>query len=499
MRVIPPGTDLERFYPVQGDEKKQSINHQLQRFLNEPDKPIILALSRPDQRKNIIALVEAYGESDKLQQMANLVIVVGNRDDIRDMDEGAQQVLSDLLIVIDSFDLYGKVAYPKHHQPDDVSVLYRLTSLQKGVFVNPALTEPFGLTLIEAAACGVPIVATEDGGPRDIIGNCHNGYLIDPLDKDDIANKLINVLSDKQQWEEFAQNGINGVQKHYSWHAHVEKYLATIKPLSRDRGSVPRMKPSRRPMMYHDRAIFSDLDQNLLALPKALNSFVQVVQDNRKCATFGIATGRRLDSLLKQLKIHKIPQPDVLFTSLGTEIYYAPNLTRDTAWTEHIDYLWKPGIVRRILSDLDGLKLQPKSEQSTFKLSYYIDPNKAPPLEDIISLLHQYDQTVNVFLSFGQFLDIVPVRASKGFALRWFANQWDIPLEHILTAGGSGADEDMMRGNTLAVVVSNRHHEELSDLTDLERVYFAKNAGASGILEAIDYYNFFDACRVPEK
>jgi sucrose-phosphate synthase len=117
-------------------------------------------------------------------------------------------------------------------------------------------------------------------------------------------------------------------------------------------------------------------------------------------------------------------------------------------------------------------------------------------VEDINSLLHQHEQTVSVFLSFGQFLDIVPVRASKGFALRWFADQWGIPLEHILVAGGSGADEDMMRGNTMAVVVANRHHEELSALADVERIYFATQPYAAGILEAIDHYNFFRNCTV---
>ena len=44
--------------------------------------------------------------------------------------------------------------------------------------------------------------------------------------------------------------------------------------------------------------------------------------------------------------------------------------------------------------------------------------------------------------------------------------------------GGSGADEDMMRGNTLAVVVANRHHEELSQLADLDRTYFSEQAPA---------------------
>jgi sucrose-phosphate synthase len=77
------------------------------------------------------------------------------------------------------------------------------------------------------------------------------------------------------------------------------------------------------------------------------------------------------------------------------------------------------------------------------------------------------------------------------------AGRWDIPLDHILVAGGSGADEDMMRGNTLAVVVGNRHHEELSQLEDVERIYFAEQSGAAGILEALDHYDFFRSCQVP--
>lgn len=106
--------------------------------------------------------------------------------------------------------------------------------------------------------------------------------------------------------------------------------------------------------------------------------------------------------------------------------------------------------------------------------------------------------TANVTLSFGQFLDVLPVRASKGQALRYIGQRFDIPLEQMLVAGGSGADEDMMRGNTLAVVVENRHHEELSPLPDLEGIYFANRAHAGGIIEAMEYYDFFGRCRAPD-
>lgn len=491
MRVVPPGTDLEQFYPPQGNEHDSAICNDISRFLQDPDKPIILTICRPDQRKNINTLVEAYGESEELKKIANLVIIAGNRDEIRDMDSGAQDVLTEIFLAIDSNDLYGKVAYPKHHRPDEVPVIYRLATDSGGVFINPALTEPFGLTLIEAAASGLPIVATEDGGPKDIINNCHSGYLVDPLDKKSIAETLLKVLNEKDNWKQLSRNGIKGVHEHYLWQAHADKYLKLIKPLVDKSEPLTKIPLKRRPMLYHDRALFTDLDQNLLGNPDLLKEFVAVLKENKSCTTFGIATGRRLDSALKILKQYHIPLPDVLITSLGTEMYYNPGLTRDTAWSSHIDHMWRRRAVVSVLNELQGIKLQPKREQSKYKISYYYDPSIAPEINEIIHLLHLHEQSVNVFLSFGQYLDIVPARASKGFALRWFSEMWGIPLEDILTAGGSGADEDMMRGNTRSVVVANRHHEELSDLVNIENIYFADKPHAAGILQAIEHYDFF--------
>lgn len=499
MRVIPPGTDLTRFYPARGDELSTPIAEEIARFLKEPEKPIILALSRPDPRKNILQLITAYGESKALQDLANLVIISGNRDDITELEEDAQNVLVDLLLHVDQFDLYGKVAYPKHHQADEVSIIYRMAAFLGGVFINPALTEPFGLTLIEAAACGLPIVATDDGGPTDILGNCANGFLIDPLDSGDIEDKLLQLLRDKKVWQKFSANGIAGVKSHYSWEAHVKTYLEVLEPIAT--GAMPSQPFSgkRRKRLHHDRALFSDLDQNLLGDPDALKGFNQAVVANRKCVLFGIATGRRLDAAIKIMKKNGIPMPNVLITSLGTAIHYNPNLVPDAAWELHLDYLWNPRIIRRIVRDLPGIKLQPKLEQSRYKLSYYIDPEVAPEIPEINRMLHQEGQAANVIQSFGQFLDFVPVRASKGLALRWVAENFDIPLDRILAAGGSGADEDMMRGNMLAVVVANRHNEELSGLIPADEIFFAEKPFAGGILEAIDYYDFFTSCEVPDR
>jgi sucrose-phosphate synthase len=492
MAIIPPGTDLDQFHPPAVDSEDIIFAKSLKKYLSEPDKPIILALSRPDERKNIVSLLEAYGESTRLQSVANLVIVAGNREDIRELSEGPQAVLTELLLVADYYDLYGRVAIPKHHTADDVADIYRLAAASHGVFVNPALTEPFGLTLLEAAASGLPLVATENGGPVDIIGNCQNGFLVDPLDKKAIAEALLAIIEKPELWKKFSANGIKNVARHYSWEAHAQTYLQKIQPLLQYQKQLPIAPPVAKAGLYRTRTIFTAIDNTLLGDDKGLEQFVQFIRARRTKFLFGIATGRRLDSVLGALKTHNIPMPDILITSLGTEIYYAPQLIADIAWTYHIDHLWTPQVLRRIIGGLPGLTLQPKNERSRFKLSYYYDSNIAPPMQEILTLLRQQEMSVNPTLSFGQYLDLVPARASKGQALRYIARQWNIPLESILVTGGSGGDEDMLRGNTLGVVVANRHREELSTLGDTKNIYFAKRAHAWGILEAIEHYDFFN-------
>lgn len=497
MRVLPPGTNLNQFMPPMGNEFESPIYQDLVKHLKTPGKPIILALSRPDKRKNIGALIEAYGQSSHLQDMANLVIIAGNREDVDDLESGAQQVFHELWTTIDRYDLYGKVALPKHHSRADVPMIYRIAAASSGVFVNPALTEPFGLTLIEATASGLPLVATEDGGPRDILGNCQNGILIDPLETSTITQALLTLLSNPEQKQTMINNGLVCVLEHYAWQAHANRYLDLILPIIKKADRLEPKLMQRREGFYRDRAFVSSLDQNLMGKPDALKTLLSTLKEHRKTTLFIVATGRRLDSALRLLKQNQIPEPDVLISSGGTEICYAPKLTNDTAWEKHIDYHWMPHKIRALLDTYPGLQKQPKEEQNTFKISYTINTETAD-IEEIKQLLHQEEQSVTVQLSFGKLLDILPIRASKGMALRYVADRWHIPLERILVAGGSGADEDMMRGNAFAAVVANRHQEELSQLVDIDRIYFAQKPFEEGILEALEYYDFFDRCQPPK-
>lgn len=504
MVVIPPGLDISRFYPnpLGHHVAPSPIQAELARFLQEPAKPMILCLSRPVPKKNVAALVKVYGEDPELQAQANLVLVLGNRDDIAKSESGPKQVLTELLLLIDRYDLYGKVAYPKTHQADDVPELYRLAARLQGIFINPALTEPFGLTLIEAGACGLPILATADGGPQDIISHCHNGLLFDPLNPEEICQALHQALKNPEQWQAWSTQGIAGVHQHYAWDSHIKQYLEQIRQLStspsisvlnpiRQLLTITPPHPIRHRLLETDRMLISDIDNTLLGDEDSLQSLVQALEQSENLG-FGVATGRHLESALEILDEWNVPWPDVLITSVGSEIYYGPKLTPDTSWKHHINYRWRPDLVRQAMADMPGLTLQSPENQRPHKISYLVDPDLAPPIPQILRHLRRQKLHVQGIYSHEQFLDLLPLRASKGDALRYFALKWNFAMGNLMVAGDSGNDEQMLMGNTLAVVVGN-HSPELEKLKKHDSIYFAQAHYAGGILEGIAHYGFIES------
>ena len=493
--VIPPGTDIARFSPPGRRTINANVVHMVDKFLSDPVKPMILAICRPAIHKNLKGLIDAYGSSLALQEKANLVIVAGNRDDIRELDEASQKVLRELLLDIDHYDIWGKVAIPKHHGAEDIPELYRLAARRRGVFVNPALTEPFGLTLIEAAASGLPFVATEDGGPQDIVANCCNGLLVNPLDPAAIASALDSVLSDKQQWRLWAKNGVAGTRRHYSWDAHVSKYVKEVrKLLRRDRKRMRRqiaftMQDGKSPMPLARKALISDIDNTLIGNRKGLLQLVDWLKNHTGSIVFGIATGRSLESAVSVLKSARVPIPNVLITSVGSEINYSYKLQPDIGWANRIAHLWRREALEQVLSDIPGLTLQPVENQRKFKLSYNVAPEQMPSLHDLCQLLQEHHLHARLIYSHEEFLDVLPVRASKGHAIRYLAYKWGLPLENFLVAGDSGNDKEMLLGDTLGIVVGN-YGAELEQLRGMERIYFAQGHHADGILEGLAHYGW---------
>ena len=505
--VIPPGVTPETFYPfyrldmpsfkmsVEQEQALYRVNLDIDRFLFNPAKPLILSIGRADKRKNFEMIIQSYGEDKELQAMANLAIFAGVRKDISKMPDDEKDILTNLLLLLDKYDLYGKMAIPKKNDPKlDVPEIYRLAARKKGVFVNATPGENFGLTIVEAAACGLPVIASPTGGPKEILEHCENGLLVDVENPKAIAEALKKIIADQALWEKYSGNGVIAATQLYSWTSFTNKYIEVINCILKEKDSNTFSFTNKtaygKILASADMFVISDLDGTLVegADTEGLKEFKQWMKDHRENVVFGIASGRNKDITAQALKDYDLPKPDILICSAGSEIYYTDRFIPDKGWARYIDYQWKRSELQQALADFPGIRLQEPAAQWRFKLSYYLDDNFGDDnLANLYKFLDDRKLRAKVLLTENHYLDLLPFRASKGSAVRFLSYKWKIPLERFITAGNSGNDEDMLKGKVNGIVVSN-YSPELEDLKKHKSIYFAKKPLSNGVLEGINFH-----------
>lgn len=240
-------------------------------------------------------------------------------------------------------------------------------------------------------------------------------------------------------------------------------------------------------LLESDRLLISDIDNTLLGDRIALKELIDYLQSSE--IAFGIATGRSIESAQQILQEWEVPPPDLWITSVGSEIHYREEIQVDLEWLEHINDQWQPELVREAIAKLSGIKMQSAEGQRTHKISYLVDPIRSPSIWEIQEHLRQCQLQVQAIYSHQEFLDILPLRASKGNAVSYCANKWNFAIKNVLVAGDSGNDEQMLTSGAKAVVVGN-YSSELEKLREQNHVYFAGGNYAQGVLEAIAHYQW---------
>ncbi|MEB3158698.1 MAG: HAD family hydrolase [Synechococcus sp.] len=494
-QVVPPGVDARRFYPQQSAAEMKAVESLLTPFLRHPERPPLLAISRAVRRKNIPALVEAFGRSPVLRERHNLVLVLGCREDPRQLEKQQREVFQQVFDLVDRYDLYGQVAYPKQHRRDQIPAIYRWAAKRHGLFVNPALTEPFGLTLLEAAACGLPMVATDDGGPRDILARCDNGLLVDVTDLEALEDGLERAGSDQARWHRWSDNGIEAVSRHFSWDAHICSYLALMEQsLKAKESACTVVSPGKAQSPLADRLLLLDLDQcldqpegeGLVALRQRLERDSWVGQPSG----LGILTGRSLAAARQRFADLHLPDPGVWITRAGTEIVYGSNQEPDPGWSRRIGVDWNRGQVEKALQGLGAhLQLQEPVHQAPYKISYLLRQSGEGILPLVRQRLRLHHQAARPSLRCHWFLDVVPLRASRSEAIRYLSLRWGLPLEQILVVASEQGDGELVRGLPATVVLAE-HDPSLDSFRHQPRVFFASRQSMSGVLEGLQHYRF---------
>ncbi len=241
--VIPPGVNLAIFdkevVNANEDKTRAHVRAMCQRDIvsSRQELPAVVASSRLDPKKNLIGLVRAFAQSPALQSRANLLLFSGALDDPLHDDSQAspieRQVLVEIRKVVEAHHLWGKIGAFALRGQSSLAAAYRFLAEQGSVFALTALYEPFGLAPLEAAAAGLPLVVTKNGGPSESLRDrgVEYGVLVDPEDPQEIARGLLRLLEDRDTWVAFAQRGRQRVLAHYTWERTAEGYLTHLRAI----------------------------------------------------------------------------------------------------------------------------------------------------------------------------------------------------------------------------------------------------------------------------
>ncbi|CAN1180308.1 Sucrose synthase 6 [Linum perenne] len=223
---------LTKFHPVIDEllYSKEENNEHIG-YLTDPKKPIIFSMARLDTVKNITGLTEWYGNNKTLRNLVNLVVVGGFFDPSKSTDREEISEIKKMHSLIDKYSLKGQMRWISA-QTDRYrnGELYRCIADTNGAFVQPALYEAFGLTVIEAMNCGLPTFATVHGGPAEIIVDGVSGFHIDPFGGvDDQGGKIARFFEkckvDPEYWGEISNGGLKRINECYTWNIYAKKMM----------------------------------------------------------------------------------------------------------------------------------------------------------------------------------------------------------------------------------------------------------------------------------
>jgi len=230
-QVIPPGIN-ERIFHADAAGDDGAFIAELEARHGADPRPVVLASSRLDEKKNVAGFVNAWLSDEALRERARLVLFVRGIDDpfseLERLREDERRVLKPILDQILAAGLRDSVGFVNAGSQRQLATAYRFFARRGSVFVLPSLHEPFGLAPIEAAACGLAVVATRHGGPTEVFAD-DTGVLVEPEDPVNMAHGMHEAL-DRQA--ELSAAARSMVQQRYTWRRTAEGYKEVAEALT---------------------------------------------------------------------------------------------------------------------------------------------------------------------------------------------------------------------------------------------------------------------------
>ncbi|WP_407900765.1 glycosyltransferase [Scytonema sp. NUACC26] len=202
--IIPCGFDAAEFWQID----KITAREKLGLPLNEN---LILQLGRLVPRKGVDTVIRAFGRILQQYQIPARLLIVGGESE--EPDPLSTPEIHRLQAVALEEGVESQVTFVGRRSREIIKYYYCASD----VFVTTPWYEPFGITPLEAMACGTPVIGSNVGGIKFTVKDSETGYLVPPNNPDTIADKIAYLLKNPEIRDRLGEQGIERVNRHFTW------------------------------------------------------------------------------------------------------------------------------------------------------------------------------------------------------------------------------------------------------------------------------------------
>jgi glycosyltransferase involved in cell wall biosynthesis len=202
--VIPCGFDRAEFWPI----TKPFARRALRLPANEP---ILLNIGRLAPRKGLDNLIRGLGALARLHGIAPKLLLVGGNSDLP--DPALTPEIARLQAIAQEEGVAPQVVFTGRRSREFLKLYYSAAD----IFATTPWYEPFGITPLEAMACGTPVIGADVGGIRFSVMDGVTGCLVPPNDPEAFAARAAELLRDPERMKEMGRSGIQRVQAQFTW------------------------------------------------------------------------------------------------------------------------------------------------------------------------------------------------------------------------------------------------------------------------------------------
>ena len=215
IHVIFPGINIETYNPIKtADDKKIKF---------APNS--ILTMCRLVPPKGIDRLVDALA---LIKNRVDFHVYMGGASALENKGKEEMEQEETVKSLLKKYRLEDRTTFLGYVDHESI-----LPTFYRGadIFVNPARFEPFGLTTLEAMACGTAPVISRVAGSREVIVDGLNGFIADTHDRKSFSQLLLKLFEDTKLRKKVAENAAFTIKEHYSWDKIVEKFITLYKQI----------------------------------------------------------------------------------------------------------------------------------------------------------------------------------------------------------------------------------------------------------------------------